>query len=102
LELTEEPASTKLIPIDLHFWVMPVDRDLAIESLKRVDVKLYNMYQRLKDVEEYVKNDITTFQKLRIYLLSLDALDDLEKNGVVEIINDYKNKAVLLKRNYQR
>jgi len=81
---------------------MPVDRELAIESLKRLDEKLYNMYKKLKDVEDYVINDMTTFQKLRIYLLSLDALDDLEKIGVVEIINDYEKKVVLLKRNYQR
>jgi len=81
---------------------MPVDRELAIQTLKRLDEKLYNMYQKLKDVEDYVKNDVATFQKLRIYLLSLEALDDLEKAGAIEIINDYENKAVLLKRNYQR
>jgi hypothetical protein len=81
---------------------MPVDRELAIESLKKVDENLYKMYRKLKDVENYVKSDITTFQKLCIYLLSLDALNDLEKSGFVEIINDYEKKAVFLKRNYQR
>jgi hypothetical protein len=81
---------------------MPVDRELAIESLKKFDERLYNMYQKLRDVEEYVKRDITTFQKLHLYLLSLDALDDLERLGFVEIINDYGNKTVLLRRNYKR
>lgn len=81
---------------------MPVDRKLAVESLKRLDEKLYNMYQKMKDVEDYVKKDATTFQKLRLYLLSLDALDNLERIGVIEIINDYENKTVLVRRNYQR
>jgi len=80
---------------------MPVDRELAVESLKRLDEKLYNMYQKLKDAEEYVKNDVTSFQKLQIYLLSLDALDDLESLGIIGIINDYRNKAVFVRRNYQ-
>jgi len=78
---------------------MPVDRELAIESLKRLDAKLYDMHRKLKEVEDYVRNDMATFQKLRIYLLSLDALDDLERIGAIEIINDYENKTVLLKRN---
>jgi hypothetical protein len=86
--------------IALHFSSMPVDRKLAIESLKRLDQKLYSMYQRMKDLEDYVRNDVETFQKLHVYLLSLDAVDHLEKLGVVEIINDYENKAVLLRRNY--
>jgi len=77
---------------------MPVDRELAIESLKKLDTKLYNMHRKLKEVEDYVKNDMATFQKLRIYLLSLEALDDLERIGVVEIINDYDKEAVLLRR----
>jgi len=78
---------------------MPVDRELAIESLKRLDTKLYDMHRKLKEVEDYVKNDIATFQKLRIYLLSLDALDNLEAAGLIQVINDYENKTILLKRN---
>jgi len=84
----------------LHFSSMPVDRKLAIESLKRLDQKLYSMYHRMKDLEDYVRNDVETFQKLHVYLLSLDAVDHLEKLGVLEIINDYENKAVLVRRNY--
>jgi len=79
---------------------MPVDRKLAIESLKRLDQKLYSMYHRMKDLEDYVKNDVETFQKLHVYLLSLDAMNDLEKHGIIEIVNDYENKAVLVRRNY--
>jgi len=79
---------------------MPVDRELAIESLKRLDQKVYNMYHRMKELEDYLKSDVETSQKLHIYLLSLDAMDELERQGIVEIINDYQNKAVLLRRNY--
>jgi len=79
---------------------MPVDRELAIESLKRLDQKLHNMYYRMKDLEDYIETDIETFQKLQIYLLSLDAMDELEKLGAVEIVNDYENKTVLLRKNY--
>jgi hypothetical protein len=77
---------------------MPVDRELAIESVKRVDEKLYNMYYRMKDLEDYVKNDARTFERLRLYLFSLDALDDLERTGAIEIINDYDKNAVLVRR----
>jgi len=101
IEITEFPTSIKLMLIDFQFHFMPVDRELAVESLKRLDEKLYNMYQKLKDAEEYIKNDTTTFQKLQLYLLSLDALDDLESLGIIEIINDYRNKAVFVRRNYQ-
>jgi hypothetical protein len=86
--------------IALYFFSMPVDRELAIESLRRLDQKLYDMYCRMKDVEDYVKADVETFRKLQIYLLSLDAMDELEKLGVVKIVNDYENKAVLLRKNY--
>jgi hypothetical protein len=78
---------------------MPVDRQLAIESLKRLDNGLYEMYRKVQDVEDYVKKDLISYQKLQLYLLSLDALDDLEDMGVVKIINDYQKKAVYVKRN---
>ena len=79
---------------------MPVDRELAIESLKRVDRSVYSMYHRMKDLEDYIRHDVETFQKLQVYLLSLEAMDDLEKDGIIEIINDYENKAVLVRTNY--
>ena len=79
---------------------MPVDRKLAIESLRRLDQRLYDMYYKLKSVEDYVRNDVETFQKLHVYLLSLEAMDDLERGGIIEIVNDYENKAVLVRRNY--
>lgn len=64
---------------------MPVDRKLAIESLKRLDQRLYDMYHRMKDLEDYVRNDVETFQKLHVYLLSLEAMDDLEEDGIIQI-----------------
>lgn len=42
---------------------MPVDRQLAIESLKRLDDGLYNMYRRIQDVEDYVRKDPVSFRR---------------------------------------
>ena len=78
---------------------MPVDRKLAVESLKRLDEGLYDMYRKVQDTEDYVRRDPEAYRKLQIYLLSLDALDNLEELGVIEIINDYENCAVYVKRN---
>jgi len=77
---------------------MPVDRTLAIESLKRMDEGLYEMYTKLKDLGDCVKKDPESYKKLQIYLLSLDALDHLEEMGAIEIINDYEKNAVYVKR----
>ncbi|MCJ7425223.1 hypothetical protein MUP01_13290 [Candidatus Bathyarchaeota archaeon] len=39
----------------------------------------------MKDLEDYVRNDVETFQKLHVYLLSLEAMDDLEEDGIIQI-----------------
>jgi len=77
---------------------MPVDRKLAIESLKRLDEGLYNMYKKFEDLDDYVKKDPESYKKVQLYLLSLEALDHLEDIGAIEIINDYEKNAVYVKR----
>ena len=77
---------------------MPVDIELAVESLKKFDKELYEMYTRIREVAEYVENNPRTFEKLRLYLLSLRAINDLEKIGIIEVINDYKRRTVYIKR----
>lgn len=81
---------------------MPVDRELAIETLKRFDERLYTLYKKLQDIDDYVKNDPECYGKLQVYLLSLETLDDLEKTGVIEIVNDHENGAIYVRRNRQR
>jgi len=76
---------------------MPVDRTLAIESLKRLDEGLYNMYKKFEDLDDYVRKDPESYKKVQLYLLSLDALDDLEEAGAIEIINDYEKNTVYVK-----
>jgi hypothetical protein len=100
--LTEFSSSTKLIILHLHFFSgdnVPVDRQLAIESLKRLDEGLYNIYRKVQDLEDYVRKDPESFGKLQLYLLSLDVLDKMERRGIVEIINDYENNTIYVKRN---
>lgn len=77
---------------------MPVDMELAIESLKKFDKELYEMYMKIKEVADYVENNPYTFEKLRLYLLSLSAINDLEKIGIIEVVNDYKRRTVYIKR----
>jgi len=81
---------------------MPVDRELAYKSLKWIDPKVYQMYLRLRYTgmtPEQVKRDIESFYKLKMIVLMNDALDKLEERGLVEIINDYENEQILVKKN---
>jgi len=77
---------------------MPVDRKLALKSLKRLDQELYDMYTKIKEVADYVEKRPQTFQKLRLYLLSLEAIDDLERVGIIEVVNDYEKGTVYIRR----
>ncbi|MCW4002650.1 MAG: hypothetical protein NWE95_01885 [Candidatus Bathyarchaeota archaeon] len=54
------------------------------------------------DIDNYVEKDPTAYAKLKVYLFSLDALDDLEKNGAIEIVNDYENSTIYVKRNLMK
>lgn len=81
---------------------MPVDRELAYESLKWIDPKVYRMYLRLRYrgmTPEQVKKDAESYYRLKIVMLMNDALDKLEERGLVEIINDYENEQTLVKKN---
>jgi len=81
---------------------MPVDRKLAYESLKWIDPQVYRMYCRLKyrgmNAEE-IKNEGQTFYKLHVFELINDAIDRLEAEGYVEILNDYENEQILVRKN---
>lgn len=84
---------------------MPVDRELAYESLKWIDPKVYKMYLRLRYrgvTNEQIKNETESFYKLRIFMLINDALDRMEEQGLIDIINDYKNEQILFRKNSER
>lgn len=76
---------------------MPVDRELAYDSLKKIDPEVYKLYVRLRDgavsYEELERHHDTAY-KLKVFLTLLDVLDDLEQRGCVAILNDYKNRRV--------
>ena len=81
---------------------MPVDRELAYERLKWVDPKVYRMYLRLKYrgmTPEQIAKDSESFYKLKIVIALNDVLDRLEERGFIEIINDYENEQILVKKN---
>jgi hypothetical protein len=79
---------------------MPVDKELAYESLKWVDPKTYRAYLRIKYREisdEEFKRDIASFYKLWYVANTLEVLDSLEQRGFLEVFNDYDNERVLVK-----
>ena len=81
---------------------MPVDRELAYESLKWIDPKVYRMYLRLRYrglTSEEIKQDLESFYKLKIVALLNEALDRLEARGLIEVINDYENEQILVRKN---
>ena len=80
---------------------MPVDRELAYESLKWVDPAVYRMYCRLIYrglTDEQIKKDYPNFYKLHLFTLMNDALDELEAKGLIEILNDYESEEVRVRR----
>lgn len=81
---------------------MPIDRELAYESLKWINPKVYRMYLRLRYrgmTSEQIRKDAESFWKLKIVMLMNDTLDRLEDRGIIEIINDYENEQILVKKN---
>jgi hypothetical protein len=77
---------------------MPVDRRLALESLKKYDEELYYLCSRLEEVKEYLSSDPELYERLQHYLYCLDTLDFLESLGKVAIINDYEKREVFVKK----
>jgi len=70
--------------------------------LKWIDPKVYRMYLRLRYrglTSEEIKQDLESFYKLKIVTLLNEALDRLEARGLIEIINDYENEQILVKKN---
>jgi len=81
---------------------MPVDRELAYESLKWIDPKVYRAFMRLvfrEMTDEEVQRDSISYYKLRLAAQTFDVLDSLEQRGVVEIVNDYENEQIRVKMN---
>jgi len=81
---------------------MSIDRELAYESLKWVDPKVYRLYLRLRLgelSEEEAKSDIDSLTKLYIITRMNDALEQLEAMGVIDILNDYDNERILVRLN---
>jgi hypothetical protein len=80
---------------------MPVDRKLALENLKKLDEDLYYICSRLEEVREYLSSNSELYMKLKGYLLSLDALDCMESQGEIEIINDYEKRGIYVRSRLQ-
>jgi hypothetical protein len=83
---------------------MPVDRELAYESLKWIDPKVYRAYMRVKYreiTEEEFKRDSVSYSALRLVAETFDVLDSLEQRGLVEIFNDYQNERIMVRLNNQ-
>ena len=81
---------------------MPVDRDLAYESLKWVDPKVYRIYCKLRYggmAPREFNGDSESFRKLYLTEKLNDALDMLEAKGRIEVLNDYDNEQILFKKN---
>lgn len=48
---------------------------------------------------EQIKKDGESFYKLKIFMLVNDALDRMEERGFIEILNDYENEQILVRKN---
>jgi len=62
-----------------------------------VDSEVYRMYVKLKDeglTREKISKNLLTFYKLNLFLLTLDAINKMETEGRVTVLNDYKNKSL--------
>lgn len=67
---------------------MPIDRDLAVEILRRKHPKVYDLYLRLKKKGvpyEGLDDDINTIDKLNLFLITWNVLDDMEKKARLAI-----------------
>lgn len=81
---------------------MPVDRDLAYESLKWVEPEVYRIYCKLRYIEVNPGEINGYTESLRKFYLTEklnDALDMLEAKGHITILNDYQNEQILYTKN---
>jgi len=76
---------------------MPIDRKLSLEVLKDTDIDLYCFINTFEELREYLRKDVSILERLQYYTCTLDAIDKLEKEGTLEVINDYDKKAVYLR-----
>jgi hypothetical protein len=86
-----------------RLFLMPVDRELAYESLKWEDPQVYRAYLRIKYREitkEEFEKDRDTFYRVYLTEQLFDSLDSAEQTGMVEIYNDHKNERILVKVNH--
>lgn len=100
--ITDFCSSVNKMPTTLRFSFMPVDRELAYESLKWTAPKVYRMCLRLRYrgmSREQIKQDAESLYKLRIFMLVNNALDRIEERGLIEILNDYDNEQILFRKN---
>ena len=89
--------------IVLHFYLMPVDRELAYECLKWVYPQAYRAYLRMRYreiTEEQFEKDKDSFYKVYLTEQLMDSLDSAEQTGMLEIYNDYDNERIMVKRNH--
>jgi hypothetical protein len=69
--------------------------------LKEVDSEVYRMYIKLKNeglTKDDIRKNLFTFYKLNLFLLTIDAINKMESEGRVAVLNDYENKTVYIRR----
>lgn len=82
---------------------MPIDRELAFETLRRKHPEVYELYTKLRDKGapyEEIENNIDVVDKLNLFLITWNVLDDMEQKGRIAIYNDYEGKRIILKKLY--
>lgn len=79
---------------------MPVDRDFVFKTLRKREPDVYRMYVKCKQgiSEREIQNDLPAFYKMHLTLLSIEVLNDLERDDKAEIINDYQNQRIIVKK----
>jgi len=80
---------------------MPVDRKLALQTLKKYDKELYYVCARIEEIDDYLASNPDLRKRFEHYLFSMRALDELEKEGVIEIINDYEQGDIFVRKKRQ-
>jgi len=77
---------------------MPVDRKLALQALKEMDAELYYVCSCIEEIGDYLASNPDLRKRFEHYVFSLRALDELESEGVIEIINDYEQCNIFVRK----